>query len=182
VFCQYQYVNAHIQCLGRKSMKRYLVVPLLVGPLVLATAACGASGGHPQGASQPPPASSSTPATSPAISPTTETTPTAKANPAPITESRTPSAPPLLWPATTTAQLSQLQDATLEGHQPWLCDPAAVVEAYGRGPLNWPEPTVHRLHDDVYEVDGPAGARATVTVFKASGHGCVWEITKAQRG
>jgi hypothetical protein len=90
--------------------------------------------------------------------------------------------PPLLWPATTPAQLRQLQDATLEGHQPWLCDPAAVVQAYGRGPLGWPEPTVRRLHGEVYEVDGPAGARATVTVFKAAGSGCVWEVTAVQRG
>jgi hypothetical protein len=171
-------------------MKRYLAVPLLVGPLVLATAACGSGGARPQGAPVPPPAAPSTPstpatpATSPPTSPTTEGT--TKANPAPITDGRAPSAtsstPPLLWPATTAAQLRQLQDATLEGHQPWLCDPAGVAEAYGRGPLNWPEPTVHRLHGDVYEVDGPAGARATVTEFKASGPGCVWEITKVQRG
>jgi hypothetical protein len=172
-------------------MKRYLAVPLLVGPLALATAACGSGDARPQGAPVPPPASSSTPATpatSPPTSPTTE--PTTKANPAPITDGHAPSAtspatsstPPLLWPATTTAQLRQLQDATAQGHQPWLCDPMGVAEAYGRGPLNWPEPTAHRLHGDVYEVDGPAGARATVTVFKTSGPGCVWEITKVQRG
>ncbi len=163
-------------------MKRYLAIPLLVGPLVLATAACGASGARPQGAPAPP-STPATPATKPASSPTTEATatPTTEANPAPITDSHAPSTPPLLWPATTAAQLRQLQDGTVEGHQPWLCDPAGVAEAYGRGPLNWPEPTVHRLHGDVYEVDGPAGARATVTVFKASGRGCVWEITTVRR-
>jgi hypothetical protein len=164
-------------------MKRFLAVPVLVGPLALALAACGSGGAHPQGA-QVPSASPSTAATSPAASPTT------KANPAPITDSRAPSAtpspasstPPLLWPATTPAQLRQLQDGTVEGHQPWLCDPAAVVQAYGRGPLGWPEPTVRQLHGEVYEVDGPAGAQATVTVFKATGRGCVWEITAVQRG
>jgi hypothetical protein len=168
-------------------MKHLVTVPLLVGPLVLALAACGSGDAHPQGARMPS-ASPSTAATGTAASPT------ARANPAPVTDSNAPtvppsvppsvpaSSPPLLWPATTPAALRQLQDATLEGHQPWLCDPAAVAEAYGRGPLGWPEPTVRRLHDDVYEVDGPAGARATVTVFKAAGPGCVWEITAVQRG
>lgn len=163
-------------------MKRFLAVPALVGPLALALAACGSGGAHPQGAPVPP-ASPSTAATSPAASPTT------KANPAPVTDSGAPSpasspasTPPLLWPATTSAQLRQLQDATLEGHQPWLCDPVAVVQAYGRGPLGWAEPTVRPLHDEVYEVDGPAGARATVTVFKAAGRGCVWEVTAVRRG
>lgn len=164
-------------------MKHVLAVPLLVGPLALALAACASGGAHPQGA-QAPPAPPSTAATSPAASPTAN--PATKTNPAPVTDSRAPSAassaPPLLWPATTAAELRQLQDATLEGHQPWLCNPAAVVQAYGRGPLSWPEPTVRRLHGDVYEVDGPAGARATVTVFKAAGRGCVWEITAVQRG
>jgi hypothetical protein len=160
-------------------MKHFLAVPLLLGPLALALAACGSGGTDPREA-QVPLAPPSVAATSPAASPTT------KANPAPVTGSRVPSpapsTPPLLWPATTPAELRRLQDATLEGHQPWLCDPAAVVEAYGRGPLSWPEPTVRRLHGDVYEVDGPAAARAVVTVFKAAGRGCVWEITAVQRG
>jgi hypothetical protein len=168
-------------------MKRFLTVPLLVGPLVLAVAACGSGGDSPRKATapQPPPSASTSPAAT-ATSPTAAPTTTTKADPAPAADEHVPSAPPstppLLWPATTSAELRQLQDATLAGHQPWLCDPAAVVQAYGRGPLSWPEPTVHRLHGDVYEVDGPAGARATVTVFKAAGRGCVWEVTAVQRG
>lgn len=172
-------------------MKHYLTVPLLVGPLVLALAACGSGDARPRGTAVPqtPPSTAATspatgPTTSPATGPAVSTT--TKANPAPVPDGRassaTSSTPPLLWPATTSAELRRLQDATLEGHQPWLCDPAAVVQAYGRGPLNWPEPTVRRLHGDVYEMDGPAGARATVTVFKAAGRGCVWEITAVQRG
>jgi hypothetical protein len=177
-------------------MKRLATVPLLVGPLALALAACGSGGTHPQGARL----------ASPSTAATGTTAPTTKANPAPVTDGQPPSAPqsvpptvppsvpspvpppvpspvpPLLWPATTPAALRQLQDATVEGHQPWLCDPADVAEAYGRGPLGWPEPSVRRLHDDVYEVDGPAGARATVTVFKPAGPGCVWEITAVHRG
>src|SRR5437764_13731980 len=91
-------------------MKHYLTVPLLVGPLVLALAACGSGDARPRGtgAPQTPPSTAATsPATSPATGPAVSTT--TKANPAPVPDggasSATSSTPPLLWPATTSAEL-----------------------------------------------------------------------------
>src|SRR5690349_17805951 len=85
---------------------------------------------------------------------------------------------PMLWPVTTIAELREIQQGTIDGHQPWLCHAQSVVEAYARGPLGLADATVTRVRHGVYDVRTPRGRAATVTVFQPSGPGCgVWVVT-----
>lgn len=68
---------------------------------------------------------------------------------------------PGIWDITTWAQYRTAQAAVLQGHQPWLLDPALVVAAWA---ADWhPTPAVHKVSANVFTVVKP-GTNVTYTI------------------
>jgi hypothetical protein len=89
-----------------------------------------------------------------------------------------PTAPrTLLWPMTTVAQAEEVQRATENGHQPWTLSAEQVAQSYAQSVLGWPQATVRRLSERVYEVRAP-GKRAILTLTQPLGRPhTVWAVS-----
>jgi hypothetical protein len=70
----------------------------------------------------------------------------------------------LLWPVTSLAQAREVQTAAENGHQPWVLSAPDVVSSYVDHVLGWPQPTVRRLSDRVFQAT--AGSRSAVITVR----------------
>jgi hypothetical protein len=82
----------------------------------------------------------------------------------------------LLWPVTSVAQAGEVQKAAENGHQPWVLSAQEVATSYVEHVLGWPEPTVTRLAENVYQAT--AGTRfAVITLSQPlSRQGTLWAV------
>jgi hypothetical protein len=87
---------------------------------------------------------------------------------------------PGIWDITSWGQYRSALAAEDQGHQPWLLDPALVVQAWASGLGWWPTTAVHQVANDTFQVTKP-GAGVVYTVRGTSpdpGSGpAVWVIT-----
>lgn len=87
----------------------------------------------------------------------------------------------LLWPMTSVAQAQVVQRAAEEGHQPWTLNAEQVVASYVRDVLRWPEATVKRLDEHVFQADATTRL-AIITVTQPLGRpGTVWAVAGVVR-
>jgi hypothetical protein len=83
---------------------------------------------------------------------------------------------PGVWPVTSWSQYWAAQYSWLNGHQPWLRDPAQVVAAYARARFHI-EADVHRLSQATYWFTSQSGGRVTVTGTRPVRTSGPWIIT-----
>jgi hypothetical protein len=91
----------------------------------------------------------------------------------------TPAPFPGIWDITTWQQYRAAQASVEQGHQPWLLDPASVVQAWAGSWWTTPSP-VHRITPDEFQVTKP-GTNVVYTVRGTrpdpSGPAPIWVIT-----
>jgi hypothetical protein len=88
---------------------------------------------------------------------------------------------PGIWDITSWQQYWQSQYAWNNGHQPWLGNPAMVVQAWARG--RWPvAPVIRQVSADTFQVTEPGGRIDTVTGTRPVTVPGPWVITKITHG
>lgn len=85
---------------------------------------------------------------------------------------------PGIWDITSWQQYWQSQYAWSNGHQPWLSNPAMVVQAWARS--RWPAaaPVIRQVSEDTFRVTEPGGRTETVTGTRPVAVPGPWVITK----
>jgi hypothetical protein len=69
---------------------------------------------------------------------------------------------PGIWDITSWQQYWDVQYSVNNGHQPWLINPAMVVEAWARS--KWPTtPVIHQVSQNTFRVTEPSGRIDTIT-------------------
>lgn len=168
-----------------------VLAPIMVG-LVITAAGCGTTAAVAQGrpSTYTAPPASSTPAsqgntnpTSSAVSPSSTAGSTSKSpsSPPPVSPSSVSpsSAFPGIWDITSWEQYRATQASVEQGHQPWLLDPASVVQAWAH---RWnPVPPVRQIKTDTFQVTEP-GTNVVYTIRGTrpdpTGSAPIWVITQ----
>jgi hypothetical protein len=88
---------------------------------------------------------------------------------------------PGIWDATSWQQYWTLQYSWSNGHQPWLSNPAMVIEAWARSRWNT-APVIRQLNADTFQVTEPDGQIDTVTGTRPVTVPGPWVITKITYG
>ena len=84
---------------------------------------------------------------------------------------------PGIWDMTSWQQYWDGQYSVNNGHQPWLLNPAMVVEAWARS--NWnTTPVIHQVGPDTFRVTEPSGRIDTVTGVRPVSVPGPWVITR----
>jgi hypothetical protein len=88
---------------------------------------------------------------------------------------------PGIWDITSWQQYWEAQYAWSNGHQPWLADPAMVVQAWSRS--HWrTAPVIHQVGAATFQVTEPSGRIDTVTGTRPVPVPGPWVITKITYG
>jgi hypothetical protein len=88
---------------------------------------------------------------------------------------------PGIWPVSGWPQYWELQYSWNNGHQPWLADPAMVVQAWARS--RWSgTPVVRQVDANTFKVTAPGGQVYTVTGTRPVTVPGPWVITTVKHG
>ena len=150
------------------------IAPLALGLAILAVAGCQRPS-DPTTTAAPTQVERAAPTTIPTRHDTPPTRPAPKPTPEPGPETIVG-----LWPATTLAQASELQDSVDAGHQPWLLSAESVSTAYAQGELHLFGPYVEQVGPAAYQVRSHHGEwEATLYLAQPVRHdNGVWVVTR----
>lgn len=87
----------------------------------------------------------------------------------------------LLWPMTSVVQARAAQQATIDGHQPWMLSAEQVATSYIHRVMGWPQARIDRLDEHVFQAT--VGAQvAVITLTQPLGRaGTVWAVASVIR-
>ena len=88
---------------------------------------------------------------------------------------------PGIWDITSWTQYWGRQYSMNNGHQPWLRNPAMVVEAWARGEWHT-TPVIHQVNANTFQVTEPGGRVDTVTGIRPVSVPGPWVITRIDYG